>query len=359
MKTVYYVGMDVHKKTVSVCVKRPDGTVVNEAKLKATRPDLLAWARSLKRPWVGAMEATLFTGWIYDTLAPLALDLKVGHPAMMRAIGASKKKNDRLDAAKVADLVRCDLLPECYMAPRETRDLRRALRFRHFLVRTATALKNKSACLLMECGVEYNKERLHGKRYFSELVENLADVPDSLAEMLRFDHGVAELFERTQKRMLNRLERDARLRERVERLRTIRGVGQTLALVWALEIGDPRRFSSIRKAVSYCGLCSAQRESAGKTARGPLSKQRNKHLQWALIEAAKVAPRWNPALKEVHDRELARSNKNQATLAVARKFVAYLLAVDKRDKPFETRGEDTGSDEVAAAAAASESNARA
>ena len=119
---------------------------------------------------------------------------------------------------------------------------------------------------------------------------------------------------------------------------TIQGVGEATALTWVLEMDDPNRFSSIKKAVSYCGLCSAQRESAGKAHRGPLSKQRNKHLQTMLIEAAKLAPRWNPGLARVYDCERNRgANPNQATLQVARKLVAYMLSVDKAGKPFEPR----------------------
>lgn len=345
MQTPYYVGLDVHKKTVACCVKEADGRIVEETTVKATREDLLGWAESLDRPWVGAMEATLFTGWIYDVLVPHARSLHVGHPALMRAIGASKKKNDRLDAKKIADLVRCDLLPECYMASAEVRDLRRQLRWRNFLVSVATRLKNKSAGLLMECGVEFEKRRLHGKKYFEALVGDLRDVPASLERMLRFDEATLQLFTRTQKQLLGRLETDPRLRERVRLLQTIGGVGQALALTWALEVDDPTRFSSIRRAQSYCGLCSALRQSAGKTARGPISKQRNKHLQTMLIEAAKIAPRWNPQLKAVYEREAGRSNKNQATLAVARKLVAYLLFVDKSGNPFALREDSAGKEE--------------
>jgi transposase len=107
-----------------------------------------------------------------------------------------------------------------------------------------------------------------------------------------------------------------------------------MALTWILEVGDPARFSSSRDAISYCGLCSAQRESAGKEQRGPISKKRNKHLQTMLIEAAKLAPNWNPQLAALHEKELARGNRNRATLAVARKLVEYLLAVDRRGTPF-------------------------
>jgi transposase len=115
---------------------------------------------------------------------------------------------------------------------------------------------------------------------------------------------------------------------------TIRGVGEVTALTWTLEIGDPERFSSVSKAISYCGLCSAQRESAGKEHRGPISKKRNKHLQTILIEAAKLAPRWNPQLAAVHSKELKKGNRNRATLAVARRLVAYMMAVDKTQKDF-------------------------
>jgi len=109
-----------------------------------------------------------------------------------------------------------------------------------------------------------------------------------------------------------------------------------MALTWVLEIGDPYRFHSARQAVSYCGLCSAQRESAGKEQRGPISKKRNKHLQTMLIEAAKLAPHWNPDLALLHEKELTRGNRNRATLAVARKLVEYMLAVERKRKDFQS-----------------------
>ena len=102
--------------------------------------------------------------------------------------------------------------------------------------------------------------------------------------------------------------------------------------------------------MSYCGLTSALNASADKQQRGPISKQRNAHLQTVLIEAAKLAPRWNPQLAAMHAKELERGNRNRATLAVARKLVAYLLAVDKSGKPFEIRTPESVEQEVAPAA---------
>jgi len=336
MNVEHYIGFDVHKKTVSYCVKASDGTILDEGKVAAKRGMLREWAAKRTQPWHGAMEATLFSGWIYDTLRPFAVELQMGHPAMMKAIGAAKKKSDRLDARKISDLVRCNLLPTCYVAPPEIRELRRILRYRNLVVAQAVRLKNRMGGLLMETGAEYNKQRLHGEKYFSELLDQLKEVPESVKDLLRLSRGALDLFERTQRQLLVRLENDPLLAERVTRLQSIRGVGIVTALTWALEVGDPRRLSSIARAVSYCGLTSALLSSADKQQRGPISKQRNEHLQTVLIEAAKLAPRWNPQLAAVHDRELQRGHRNRATLAVARKLVAYLLAVDKSGKPFQT-----------------------
>jgi transposase len=90
------------------------------------------------------MEATIFTGWIYDHLLPHAEAVKVAHPLMLRAIALAKKKNDRIDAGKIADCLRCDFLPECHMAPTEIRDRRRILRYRHLIVRQMVQTKESS-----------------------------------------------------------------------------------------------------------------------------------------------------------------------------------------------------------------------
>jgi len=338
MEEYHYIGLDVHKKVIAYCVKEADGTRVVQGKIGATRGALGCWVQELERPWRGAMEATLFTGWIYDFLRPYAEELKVAHPLMLRAIVGAKKKNDRISAEKLADLLRCNLLPECYMAPEEIRELRRVLRYRNLLVAEAVRLKNKTAGLLMEVGAQYDKKRLHGKRYFRDYLERVQEVPDSVLDLLRLSRAGVEFFQSGQRRLLKALQEHPLLRERIERLMSIGSVGEVTGLTWALEVGEPQRFSSLRKAISYCGLCSGQAESAGKSKRGPLSKQRNAHLQTILIEAAKLAPGFNAQLAEVHGRALQRgASRNRATLEVARKLVAYLLAVDKSGKPFEVR----------------------
>src|SRR6202795_4888200 len=334
MENMYYIGLDVHKRKISYCVKDSGGKVYAEGSLPATRIDLDHCMKTLPRPWSAAMEATMFTGWIYDHLKPHAAALKVAHPLMLRAIAAAKKKNDRIDAHKIADCLRCDFLPESYMASTEIRERRRTLRYRNLLVRQAVQMKNKIAVLLMEAGVSYNKQRLHRVGYFRELLATNQDIDEGLRSLLRLCHETVVRLGKTESALVRSLQRDPMLRERIERLMTIPAVGPITALTWALEVGDVQRFSSIKKAISYCGLCGAENSSANIIKRTPLSKQRNKHLQTVLIEAAKMAPRNSPELAMVYEQEKQKGNANRATLAVARKMVAYLVAVDRRQKGF-------------------------
>jgi len=331
---MHYIGFDIHKKVISFCEKQMDGTIVDQGILRANRQTLTQWAMRRSVPWHGAMEATLFTGWVYDHLLQHADELSVAHPAMLKAISAAKKKNDAADAEMIADLLRCNLLPVCYMATEEYRNLRRVLRYRNFLVCEAIRMKNKTAGLLMEVGAEYTKSRLHGEKYFRELVDNLECVPESVVDLLKITRCNLNTFTKLQKSLVRALRSNQLISRRIDLLMSIPGVGEVTALTWVLEIGDVHRFGRISKAVSYCGLCSAQKQSAGKNQRGPISKQRNKHLQTVLIEAAKLAPRWNSQLTAIYEREMAKGHRNRATLAVARKLVAYMLVVDKNELPF-------------------------
>src|SRR5258708_8363653 len=113
MNALHYIGFDVHKKTISFCVKTASGEIVEEGSLLAQRGALRESAAVRPQPWQGAMEATLFSGWIYDTLQPYAQQLEIAHPAKIKAISAGKTKNDTIDARTIANLDRSNLLPPC------------------------------------------------------------------------------------------------------------------------------------------------------------------------------------------------------------------------------------------------------
>jgi transposase len=343
---MYYIGLDVHKRTISYCVKDAAGCVHSEGKIGSTRRELDVWVRTLPQPRTIAMEATIFTGWIYDHLLPHAAAVKVAHPLMLRAIAAAKRKNDRIDASKIADCLRCDFLPECHMASTEIRDRRRTLRYRGLLVKQMVQMKNRVSGLLMEKGVIHTKRRLHKVGYFAELMSSNDEIDASIRPLLKLSREHIVRAQKLDYALVSSLERDPLLAERLKRLRTVPGVGPITALTWALEIGDVSRFRSIKQAISYCGLCGAEKSSADKAMRTPISKQRNKHIQHVLVEAAKLAPRLSHELALVYEKEMQRGNRNRATLAVARKIVAYLLAVERRKQDF------VSADEIAGAAAA-------
>jgi hypothetical protein len=122
--------------------------------------------------------------------------VKVAHPLMLRAIAVSKKKNDRIDAGKIADCVRCDFLPECHMASTEIRDRRRTLRYRNLVIKQMVQMKNRVSGLLMETGVSYNKQRLHKVGYFAELMTTSEEVHESIRPLLKLSR---DMISRSQK----------------------------------------------------------------------------------------------------------------------------------------------------------------
>jgi transposase len=200
-------------------------------------------------------------------------------------------------------------------------------------------VKNRISGLLMETGVTHNKQRLHQISYFRELMATSQEIDDSIRPLLRLSRETVLRLQKTENGLVSSLLRDPLLAERVRRLRTVPAVGPITALTWALEMGDTSRFPSVKHAISYCGLCGDEKSSADKIMRTPLSKQRNKHIQRVLVEAAKLGPRLDHHLASVYEKEKQKGNANRATIAVARKMVAWLLAVDREQRDF-VRSED-------------------
>jgi transposase len=221
MTNMNYIGLDVHKKTISYCVKDAAGQVLQEGKVGSTRRELDCWIKTLPQPRTIAMEATIFTGWIYDHLLPHAEEVKVAHPLMLRAIAAAKKKNDKIDAGKIADCLRCDFLPECHMVSTEIRDRRRTLRYRHLLVRQIVQMKNRVSGLPMETGVEHNKQRLHKVGYFHKLLSANQEVHPCIQPLLKISRDTIERYQKTEYALVSSLQRDPIPADRIKRLRTI------------------------------------------------------------------------------------------------------------------------------------------
>src|SRR5205807_1044537 len=163
-----------------------------------------------------------------------------------------------------------------------------------------------------ETGVSDNKRRLHKVGYFRDLLASNEEVNESIRPLLRVSRDTIVRLQKAEYALVSSLQRDPLLAERIKRLRTVPGVGPITALTWALEMGEVSRFPSIREATSYCGLCGDEKSSADKVMRTPLSKQRNKHIQRVLVEAAKLAPR--------QDHDLALGDGHQTPEALFELF---------------------------------------
>ena len=150
------------------------------------------------------------------------------------------------------------------MTSTEIRDRRRTLRYRELLVKQMAHMKKRVSGLLMETGVSYNKQRLHKVGYFAELMSGNEEIDASIRPLLKQSREHVVRAQKLDYALVSSLERDPLLAERLEQLRTVSGVGPITALTWALEIGDVARFRSIKQAISYCGLCEAEKSSADK-----------------------------------------------------------------------------------------------
>lgn len=332
---MYYAGLDIHKKSISVVIKDHSGKIMQETKIKSTKNNITDWIQNAPHPLSVVMEATLFTGWIYDLLLDYVQEITVANPLMLSYISKAKHKNDSLDANKLCDLLRIGMIPETYMLPPEVRAVRELLRYRNWLISQCSRFKNKITGELMMNGHEFNKKKIHNKGYFYDLLNSL-NSDKGVIEILGLSRRQLEVLQQLERRVKKLIYTYPEITERVNLLTTIPGVGEITALTWALEVWEPKRFANYKKAISYCGLCSGQNQSGEHDKRGPLSKQRNKKLQWVLVEAAKIAVHRikDPTLVSIYQKTAAKKNKNAATIAVARQLVKWLMAVDKRGTAF-------------------------
>ena len=216
-RRMYFIGLDVHKKTISYCVKDAAGCVYQEGKIGSTRRELDAWIRTLPQPRTIAMEATIFTGWIYDHLLPHAEKVKVAHPLMLRAI-ALRPRRRTTKSMPARSPIACAAIscPSATWQRPTIRDRRRTLRYRHLVIRQMVQIKNRVSGLLMETGVSYNKQRLHKVGYFAELMTTSNEnVHESIRPLLRLSRETIERSQKLDYALVSSLERDPLLKERI------------------------------------------------------------------------------------------------------------------------------------------------
>lgn len=335
MSKAYVAGLDVHKKTIVIALIDARGALVEEATIAARRPDLVAWLEDLGRKSRGlrvALEASGSSAWVTYALLDAGVDVTAVHPNHVRAIAETKRKSDRLDARKLAELHRLGALKPVHIPTLEHRATRLLLRQMRRLVNQRTRQKNTLLSILTELGHvcpwtdAFGKS---GRRWIAGLEL------DPLVRLV-VDQQLAaiELATRQLDELDARLEKELPASPLYQLLRTIPGVGLRLGAAIALEFDDIRRFATAKAAACYTGLIPSTFQSGEKRRGGRITKQGNGTLRWALIQAVIQLVRRDPGAKKRYERLRNRIKRDRARVAMARRLVVAIWHMARSGEAF-------------------------
>ena len=328
----FYCGIDLHARTMFICVLDQSGKIRFEKNVHSNPDEFLAAIKPFRRDVVVCVECLFTWYWLADLCADERIPFVLGHALYMKAIHGGKAKNDRIDAHKIATLLRGGMIPQAYVYPPEMRSTRDALRRRLYLVRK----RGQLLAHIQNTNHQYNlpaiTERLIHKinrQGFSERFED-----PSVRISMDIDLELVDHLDR----MINNLElfitRQAKQHDAdmFYRLRSIPGIGKVLALTIIYEIHDIGRFPSVQDFASYSRLVKCSKESGGKKLGFSGKKIGNVHLKWAFSEAAVLFLRNNPTGQKLLERLSRKHGKGKALSILAHKLgrTAYYLMSHKR-----------------------------
>jgi transposase len=321
-----YVGIDVHRKRSQVAVIDQDGQVMANRNVPNGVQPILSVIGGLPSGTPAAFEAAFGWGWLVELLEGYGFEPHLVHPLQCKAIASARLKNDKVDAAILAQLLRADLLPEAWIAPPAVRQLRAMLRHRVQLVRLRTLLRNRIHAVLADHGHGRPEGCWSGpgREWLASL-----DLPAVSREVIQDALALIDALQQPIDRLDWEVHQHAKADPRVKVLTQLPGVGPFTALVLLAEIGDIGRFGSARKLASWAGLTPTVRGSDRTVRHGHISKQGSVWARWVLCEAAQTAKR-HPDYAASYQDIARRRGKKIATTAIARKLLtrAYHLLTD-------------------------------
>src|SRR5204863_1313947 len=312
-----YVGIDVHRKRSQVAVVDQGGEVLANRNVPNGVQPVLGVIGGLPAGTPAAFEAAFGWGWLVELLEDYGFGPHLVHPLRCKAIASARLKNDKVDAAILAQLLRADLLPEAWIAPPAIRQLRALLRHRVALVRLRTRLRNRIHAIV----ADYGHDRPVGGYWTGPGRAWLAalELPAVSRELVEDYLGLIDALQDRVDRLDWEVRQRARSDPRAKVLTQLPGVGPFTALVILAEVGDVSRFGSARKLASWAGLTPTVRGSDRVAHYGHISKQGSVWLRWVLCEAAQTAKRsaeFAPAFQRI----AKRRGKKSAPTASARKL---------------------------------------
>jgi transposase len=331
----FYCGIDLHARTMYVCILNCDGEILVHRDLKAAPEPFLKAIAPYRENLVVCVECIFTWYWLADLCAREGIPFVLGHALYMKAIHGGKAKNDRIDAHKIAVLLRGGMIPQAYVYPAGMRATRDLLRRRMHLMRHRASL----LAHIQNTNSQYNLPQLGKKLAYKANREGVAERFPDPAVQKSIEVGLTLIG--AYDRLLTELELDivntakAHEAQTFYRLRSIPGVGKILALVLLYEIHDIHRFPRVQEFVSYCRLVKCAKESAGKRYGTAGAKIGNAYLKWAFSEAAVLFLRNNPAGQKYLARLAKKHGKGKALTVLAHKLARAVYYMCKRDTAFD------------------------
>ena len=315
-----YVGIDFHRRRAVIVRVSARGE-----KLLTTRVanDPLAIAAAVAEagpnPEV-VIEATYGWYWVVDLLQSSGARVHLANPQGLNW-GQRRVKNDERDAIDLVDMLRLGRLPEAWIAPPATRELRELVRYRAKLVGLRSGLKAQVHAVMAKEGVLPTVADMFGGKGNAQLdaiamTENYRTRVESLRDLI-------ELYDRQVTMLEGQIHQQLRHHRGYRAIQAIDGVGRTIAAVLVAEIGDVDRFRSAEALCSWAGLTPKHRESDTTVRRGRITKQGSRLVRWAVIEAVSRY-HGGPALAPGFRRLAERRGTNKARVAVARKALTLV-----------------------------------
>ena len=331
----YYCGIDLHARTMYLCVLNQQGEILLHRNMPCS-PDFFLKAIAPYREDMAVAVECIFTWyWLADLCAQENIVFVLGHALYMKAIRGGKAKNDKIDAHKIAALLRGGMLPMAYVYPalmRSTRDLlRRRMHLMHKRSELLTHIQNTNS---QYCLPQFGKKIAY-KKNRQGVAEHFAD--SSVRKSIEMALSLIDHYDKLLTEVELYITQNAKIHDvnAFNRLRSVHGIGKILALVILYEIHEIDRFPTVQDFVSYARLVKCSKESAGKRHGSSGAKIGNVHLKWAFSEASVLFLRANPAGQRYADKLTSKHGKAKALSILAHKLGRAVYYMLKRDKAFD------------------------
>jgi transposase len=331
----YYGGIDLHSKSMVVCIMDKEGKIVLRKTIANDFSVFLLLISSYKHSITFAVESTFNWYWLVDECRKHNVNIYLAHAYHMRLIHGTKNKNDKLDAFKIASLLRSGLLPYAHACSLEKRGIRDLLRHRHNLVAQRSSLLGQTKISLYQHGhLSCQGQSLRSQKHRDAAIESFSD------ECARFATDINMKIATHLDKDITALEKKVLLhaqdhyREDLELLLTTPGIGPIIGLTILYEIDTIQRFKTRQRFSSYCRLARPAHTSNGKNVGGGNSKCGNSALKWGFMEILNTAPNLSPEVKIIHTGLKERYPNLKARAILANHFATAVYYMLKNKKPF-------------------------